>query len=237
MKPSNEAFLDAFLANKIDVIPIRGLTIDGKYFPKTPGYKNWSNPNLTRFSRQELLDSFALTGRWGVRLGSSSDNLYVYDIDLQKALCPVYDEHEAISSNLDDERAESNRVLKHTGICVEVAREWRKSHLEDFRKLGTLISLTPSGGVHIFFRSDKSNVRLANVGSRFIASILSLDSRLANPRKLETQIFSGDRHGGGQQVLLPPSKIPANIPNSISNPGSYFFLDWYPGKSMVIRRI
>ena len=179
-----EEWLDFYLdVLKLSMIPTLGQLQDGKWNPKAPGYKNWEtglNPRTNKsWTRKELLNEFLSGKNWGVLCGEASGNLFVIDIDLQRT----------------------------TG-SVQSARELRKRFIPELRKLGTMVSFTPSGGVHVLFRTltpdpDKSLVADA------IGELTNTDSRFVIDK------VRGLERGGHGQVLVCPSRIP----------GRYFWLD------------
>src|SRR6267378_659001 len=77
--------------------------------------------------REELLGCIGKSN-WGIVCGDASENVFVMDFDLE--------------------------------VCMgskEAARMWRKTHIQQLRELGTLICFTPSGGIHIYFRTKDSD--------------------------------------------------------------------------------
>jgi len=120
----------------------------------------------------------------GVLTGRISGNLHILDYDLQKVLG-----------------------------SQEKARDWRKAHLDDLRSLRTWITLTISGGIHIWLRAS-SLERIHN----FIES----EQRKRN-WELDLTLGRELIRSENGWVVVPPSMV---------NGHSYFFLDNLNGLSI-----
>ena len=186
-----EDFFAAYDREGIKVIPNRGSNDN----PKSLGYKGWED-ETREYPRDNLLFEARQFKKWSALLGHNTKGgkpVVAVDVDLVKCLC----ENVVHVKNSD-----------HTIECVQVARDFRKAHIPDWRLLETEISFTVHGGLAIFFKaSDKNSV--AQVVNPFL-------------KNLDSRIFVEEIKSKGRQVVLPPSKI--WMPE-FQKFASYFWLD------------
>ncbi len=160
--------------------------------PKSLGYKNWQDPERAiAIPFDRLLWEVHKTGKLSALLGYNTVKperpILAADIDLVKCFC----ENPLHTKNSD-----------HGVECVTKAREWRRIHITEFRRLETEVSFSPSGGCHVWAKASNPTIV-----AKWLAPIL---------QGIDSRVFIESVKGRGTQVLLPPSKIPA---------GYYFLLD------------
>ncbi len=123
-------------------------------------------------SRDELLSAMAQGNMWGCVCGSVSGNLSVVDYDLDEVLG-----------------------------TIEKAKSWRKENIPLLRTLRTLVTFTPSGGLHVWLRTQKPRPEP------------ELITRVTELIPLEMDLVQGE----ARQVIVPPSKL--------KDVGNYWFMD------------
>ncbi|HZY94025.1 MAG TPA: bifunctional DNA primase/polymerase [Candidatus Bathyarchaeia archaeon] len=107
----------------------------------------------------------------GCVCGSVSGNLHIVDYDLYKLL-------------------ESR----------EIALQWRKENITLLRSLKTLVTYTPRGGFHVWFRTKQSGLHTNKI------------ARAVQAIQWDIDVVRGD----GGLVVVPPSKL---------EDGRYWFMD------------
>jgi hypothetical protein len=122
--------------------------------------------------RDELLDAIHMRKMWGCVCGSVSGNLSVVDYDLDEILG-----------------------------TRERAMNWRRENISLLRTLRTLVTFTPSGGLHVWLRS-----REPKPPHEVIA-------RVTNLIPFEIDLVLEEK----RQVIVPPSKL--------QGLGNYWFMD------------
>ena len=123
-------------------------------------------------STNELLDAIHLGKMWGCVCGSVSGNLSVVDYDLDEILG-----------------------------TIEKAKSWRKENISLLRTLRTLVTFTPSGGFHVWLRTQKPRPEPEVI------------ARVTEPIPFEIDLVQGE----AKQVIVPPSKL--------KDIGNYWFMD------------
>ena len=122
--------------------------------------------------REELLDAIHMRRLWGCVCGSVSGNLSVVDYDLDEILG-----------------------------TREAAMSWRRKNIPLLRLLKTLVTFTPSGGLHVWLRSREPKPK---------HEVIARVTRLI---PFEIDLVQEE----GRQVIVPPSKL--------KDVGNYWFMD------------